>query len=72
MRTIAYAEFLSPALMTAALVAEARGDRAAVRELVDELVAETEEHPNYRVQYLSEIVRHAPGGRRHRSSRRAR
>ena len=56
-RTIAYAEFLSPALMTAALVAEAREDRAAVRELVDELVLATEDHPNYRVQYLSEIVR---------------
>jgi tetratricopeptide (TPR) repeat protein len=49
--------------MTAALVAEARGDRAAVRDLVDELVRATEEHPNYRVQYLSEIVRlHLAGG----------
>jgi class 3 adenylate cyclase/tetratricopeptide (TPR) repeat protein len=56
-RTIAYAEFLSPALMTAALVAEARGDVTAVRSLVDELISATEEHPNYRVQYLSEIVR---------------
>jgi hypothetical protein len=28
-----------------------------VRSLVDELVRATEEHPNYRVQYLSEIVR---------------
>jgi class 3 adenylate cyclase/tetratricopeptide (TPR) repeat protein len=56
-RSIAYAEFLSPALMTAALVAEARGDTAGVRSLVDELIRATEEHPNYRVQYLSEIVR---------------
>jgi class 3 adenylate cyclase/tetratricopeptide (TPR) repeat protein len=62
-RTIAYAEFLSPALMTAALVAEARGERAVLAALVDELVAETEAHQNYRVQYLSEIVRmHLAGG----------
>jgi class 3 adenylate cyclase/tetratricopeptide (TPR) repeat protein len=62
-RTIAYAEFLSPALMTAALVEEARGERAAMRDLVDELVGATEAHPNYRVQYLSEIVRmHLAGG----------
>jgi len=62
-RTIAYAEFLSPALMTGALVEEARGDRAAVRDLVDELVRATEDHANYRVQYLSEIVRlHLTGG----------
>ncbi len=62
-RTIAYAEFLSPGLMTAALVEEARGDRGAMRDLGDELVRATEEHPNYRVQYLSEIVRmHLAGG----------
>ena len=49
--------------MTAALVEEARGDRGAMRDLVDELVRATEEHPNYRVQYLSEIVRmHLAGG----------
>jgi tetratricopeptide (TPR) repeat protein len=36
---------------------ESRGDQAYLRELVDELIAETEAHQNYRVQYLSEIVR---------------
>src|SRR5207244_13598463 len=62
-RTIAYAEFLTPALMTAAFVEEARDDREALRALVDELIEETADHPNYRVQYLSEIVRlHLPGG----------
>jgi hypothetical protein len=57
LRATSRTEFVAPALVIAAAVADAQGDRAAALALIEAFRAETAEHLNFRAEWLPDALR---------------